>query len=177
MGELINIKGAYKNKDAVSNVIKYVTRTRENETRHNELISYGGAGVSNYAEPMEMIHMFDTIQKLHGINYRKGRRIFHEVFSITDNEFKRLGCFMDTVNQMAVEMCMEYYNEGFQVVYGIHWEETKKLHIHFAANAVSFITGKKFDTSVTGNLYRKQRFNEIMKKYYNRTAIYFSGNI
>ena len=79
MGELINIKGAYKNKDAVSNVIKYVTRTRENETRHNELISYGGAGVSNYTEPMQMIYMFDTIQKLHGINYRKGRRIFHEV--------------------------------------------------------------------------------------------------
>lgn len=84
---------------------------------------------------------------------------------------------MDTVNQMAVEMCMEYYNEGFQVVYGIHWEETKKLHIHFAANAINYITGKKFDTSVTGNLYRKQRFNEIMKEYYNSTAIYFYGNV
>ena len=84
---------------------------------------------------------------------------------------------MDAVNQMALEMCMEYYNEGFQVVYGVHWEEIKKLHIHFAVNAVNFITGKKFDTSVTGNLYRKHRFNEIMKKYYTRTAIYFSGNV
>ena len=84
---------------------------------------------------------------------------------------------MDAVNQMALEMCMEYYNEGFQVVYGVHWEETKKLHIHFAANAVNYITGRKFDTSVTGNLYRKHRFNEIMKEYYNRTAIYFYGNV
>lgn len=178
MGELINMRGSYKNKNAVSNVIKYVTRKRENETRSDELIGYGAVGTGNYITPAEMIQRFNVVQKLHGINYRKGRRIFHEVFSITDDEFKQLGYCIDTVNQMAFEMCMEYFNNGFQAIYGIHWEETKKLHIHFAVNSVSFMTGKKFDTSVQGNLYRNQKFNLIMKSYCKyRPAIYFYSDI
>ncbi|MCI9080088.1 MAG: relaxase/mobilization nuclease domain-containing protein [Lachnospiraceae bacterium] len=175
MGKLINIKGRYDNADVVGNVIRYITRTRANETRFNELRGYGGAGVGNYDSPEVMEQRFNTIQKLYGINYRKGRRIFHEVFSITDSEFENIGSDMGIVNQVALEMCREYFNEGFQVVYAVHREEIKKLHIHFAVNAVSFITGKKFDTSVEGNRHREQKFNEIMKRYYELEEFDFDG--
>lgn len=166
MGELINMKGSYKNNDAVSNVVKYITRTRDNETRYNELMGYGGAGVGNYSSPAIMEQRFIIVQNHYGINYRKGRRIFHEVFSITDYEFEKIGSDMGLVNQIALEMCMEYFNAGFQVVYAIHWEKSKKLHIHFAVNSISFVTGKKFDTSVKGNRYREQRFNELLMNYF-----------
>ncbi len=166
MGKLINIKGKYKNTDAVSNVIKYVTRTRENEKRSNELVTYGGTGVGNYASPEIMEQRFNIVQNLYGINYRKGRKVLHEVFSITDSEFKKIGSDMGLVKQIALEMCREYFNEGFQAVYAVHWEEEKRLHIHFAVNSVSFVTGKKIDTSINSNDRRGEKFNKIMERYY-----------
>ena len=42
MGKLFNMNyGGYFNEDAVSNVIRYITRTRKNEDRKNELIGWG----------------------------------------------------------------------------------------------------------------------------------------
>ena len=175
MGKLINIEGKYKNTDAVSKVIKYVTRTRENEKRRNELITYGGIGVGNYASPKIMEQRFNIVQNLYGINYRKGRRVLHEVFSITDNEFGKLGYDMNIMDQIALEMCKEYFNEGFQVVYGIHWEEKKKLQIHFAENSVRYVTGKKIDTSINSNNRREQKFNKIMKRYYKSGKVSFDS--
>ena len=44
--------GNYVNEDAVKNVIRYITRTRKNENRKNELLMYGGKGVAIY-EPVD----------------------------------------------------------------------------------------------------------------------------
>ena len=51
------------------------------------------------------------------------------------------------------------------MVYAIHWDKEKKLHIHFAVNAVNFMTGKKFITSKDGNNERERLFNEKLYCY------------
>lgn len=165
MGNLINIKGKYSNRDAVDNVIRYITRTRKDEMRRGDLQGYGGAGVGCYACPQTMAARLKAVQKLHGIEYRGGRRILHEVFSITDGEFKEMGCDMASVGRLALELCMEYFNMGFQTVYAVHWERGKGLHIHFAVNAVSYVTGRKINTSWEGNWHREHRFNDILRSY------------
>ena len=165
MGKLINIGGRYANAEAVDKVIRYVTRTRTNETRAENLQGYGGLGIFRYDTVEMMIGRFKAVQDAYGIRHRKGKRMFHEVFSITDMEFKGINCDMKLLNQIALELCGEYYRQGFQVVYAIHWEEEKKLHIHFAVNSVSFMTGKKFITSREGNRERERLFNEKLYCY------------
>lgn len=165
MGKLINMGGRYANADAVDNVIRYVTRTRSDEQRKGELQGYGGRGFFRYDTTETMIAHFKVVQNAYGIRYRKGKRMFHEVFSITDREFEGINCDMKLLNQIALELCGEYYKQGFQVVYAIHWDKEKKLHIHFAVNAVSFMTGKKFITSAKGNSEREHLFNKKLYHY------------
>jgi len=165
MGNLINISGKYSNMDAVDKVIRYITRTRDNETRLCDLRDYGGAGVGYHATPQMMIDRFKAVQNCYGIGYRGGRRILHEVFSIGDREFTDMGRDMARVGRLAVELCQDYFNMGFQVVYAVHWDSGKKLHIHFAVNAVSFVTGKKINTFRRENWYRENRFNSILRNY------------
>lgn len=165
MGNLINIRGRYSNRNAVDNVIQYITRTRNNEGRLGDLQGCGGAGVGSYAPPQVMISRFKVVQNCYGIEYRGGRRILHEVFSITDREFEDMGCDIALVNRLASELCLEYFNMGFQVVYAVHWDMEKKLHIHFAVNAVSYRTGKKINTFRKENWYRENRFNDILRGY------------
>ena len=165
MGNLINISGEYRNKDVVDNVIRYITRTRDNETRLDDLRGYGAAGVGSYVSPQVMISRFKAVQNSYGIEYRGGRRILHEVFSITDREFTDMGRDIAIVNRLASDLCLEYYRMGFQVVYAVHWDMEKKLHIHFAVNAVSYKTGKKINTFRKENWYRENRFNSILWGY------------
>lgn len=165
MGNLINVRGRYANVDAVGNLIRYITRTRMNEQRRDELRGYGGAGVFRCDTPEMMVMRFEAVQDAHGIKSKNGRKMLHEVFSVTDREFKGLNCDMGLLNQIALELCGEYYRQGFQAVYAIHWDAGKKLHIHFAVNAVSFVTGKKFDTSVGGNRERERVFNKKLCHY------------
>jgi Relaxase/Mobilisation nuclease domain. len=165
MGNLINIGGRYANVDAVENLIRYVTRTRPNEQRRDELYGYGGAGVFRYDTPEIMAARFNAVQDAYEISRRKGRRMVHEVFSVADREFGGLNCDMGLLNQIALELCRVYYSQGFQAVYAIHWDKEKKMHIHFAVNAVSFVTGKKFCTSVRGNRDRGRSFNTKLYQY------------
>ena len=174
MGNLINISGKYSNRDAVDKVIRYITRTRENEMRRDDLRGYGGAGVGSYAPPQVMIDRFKAVQNCYGIGYRGGRRILHEVFSVTDREFTDMGRDIASVNRLASELCLEYYRMGFQVVYAVHWDMEKKLHIHFAVNAVSYRTGKKINTFRRENWYRENRFNNILR--YCCASVPFTGD-
>lgn len=175
MGRLINVSGRYSNRDAVDKVIRYITRTRDNETRLHDLQSYGGAGVGNYASPKTMADRFKAVQNCHGIEYRGGRRVLHEVFSITDREFEDMGCGMAQADRLAMELCREYYVMGFQAVYAVHWELEKKLHIHFAVNAVSFVTGRKINTFWEENRHRESRFNSILWKCCCKSAPLLDG--
>lgn len=160
-------RGKYVNEDAVENVIHYITRSRVNEGRREELMGYGGAGVGIYLLPDQIIGQFLYIQKVHGIDARKRRRVYHEVFGLQDSEFAELNCDMDVLHRFARECCQVYYQRGYQVVYAIHWEpfNGKKMHIHFAVNTISFRDGKKWHTSKVDLRERERLFNGVLDYY------------
>ncbi len=161
--------GNYTNSNAVENLIRYITRTRKQEERANELIAWGGWGIGCYATPELVIGQFRSVQKLYGIEARGGRRLFHEVLKLTDQEFEQLGLDYDKLFQIAVRCAEYYYRMGHQVVFAIHYSKVNNMgvHIHFVVNAVNFMTGKKWHTNMRENYHRDQWFNEKMREFMN----------
>lgn len=156
-------KANYSNKNAVENVIRYVTRSRPNEDRADSLISYGGSGVRCYGTPEEMINQFLYVQYVYNIDRRGGRRLYHEVFNLTDEDFKRLCFDLNQVNIFAQTICNVYYKMGHQVVYAIHYEPEEHLHIHFVVNTINFRTGRKWHEYKASTACREMLFNEILR--------------
>ncbi len=155
----------YSNAKAVENVIRYITRSRINETRRQDLISYGGLGINCFGRPEEIINQFLYVQHVYNIEARKGRRLYHEVFLLSDEEYCRLCQDMDQVNALAIELCNVYYQMGHQVVYAIHYEENKHLHIHFVFNSINVVTGKKWHEYKHDVARRERLFNEILMNH------------
>lgn len=163
-------RGNYTNEDAVENVIRYVTRTRKNETRKDELIAWGGYGIGWYGgDPELAIEQFKYVQDVYGINSRGGKRIFHEVLGIKDTEFALMWNDYGIVYQIAMDCAQKYYAMGHQVVFAIHHtlkdipEANKGLHIHFVVNAVNFRQGNKWHTSIRQSDSRQEEFKQNMR--------------
>lgn len=167
-------QGNYTNLDAIENVIRYITRTRKNETRGDELITWGGMGVGSYASPELVIEQFHFVQMAYGIN-KNGRMLYHETFNITDEEFDKLDNDYNRVKQIALECAKIYYSNGYQVAFAVHDARKKEeiniekinkgVHIHFAVNAVNFTTGRKWHTSMKENFNRERSFNGILEGF------------
>lgn len=153
----------YMNKYAVQNVIRDITRSRENEQYQNQLISYGAFGCDFYAPADVLIQEYLGIQKVHDIDRRKGRRMYHEIFSLLDEEIAGLYYNMNLLYYVAAECARWYFNQGYQVVFAIHHQG--RFHIHFAVNTIHCITGKKFHTTKPEKEAREMLFNQILHKY------------
>lgn len=168
MGMLMQMReGNYTNKNAVGNCIRYITRTRINENRQGELIAWGGMGVGCYTVPELAIQQFCGVQKAYG---KGGRKLFHEVYNLRDEEFERLGCNYVFVYQIAVRCAEYYYRFGHQVVFAIHHvrnvqKGNKGVHIHFVINSVNFMTGGKWHTGMKESYGREMMFNQIMRDF------------
>ena len=61
-------------------------------------------------------------------------------------------------------MAQDFYDDGFQVYYGVHRpDETEKhLHVHFAVNTVNFKAGKKRHENKTATKKRQERLDRIV---------------
>lgn len=166
MGKLIrHTEGNYTNTDAVENVIRYVTRTRVDENSAEECVGIGGRGVSCYWNAEIMIRQFQYIQNVFGIQYRGGRRMYHETFSINILEFYELGANWRVLYQAVLTMSSWYYQRGHQVVFAIHNSNEKGPHIHFAVNTINFCTGRKWHDSMMDLAMRENEFNNILEMY------------
>ena len=168
MGLLIMAnEGRYTNLGAVNHTIRYITRTRKNENRRNELICFGGSGIGSYLPSEEIIHQICYVQKVYNINARQGRRMYHEFFLISPEEFEMMNGNWNYVQSLAEECCQIYYSMGFQVVYAVHYDLEKKLHIHFCVSTINFHTGRKWHSSKNDLKVREAIFNGLMQKYQN----------
>lgn len=159
--------GNYTNKDAIEKCIRYITRTRVNEDRKNELIGWGGVGVGFYTVPELVIQQFRGVQRAYG---KDGRKIFHEVYNFLDEEFEQLFCNYDFVYQIAVKCAEYYYLMGNQVVFAVHHARNaqkgnKHVHIHFVVNPVNYMTGEKWHTGMRESYGRGLMFNQIMRDF------------
>ena len=169
MAELICISGEYKNVNAVPNVIRYITRTRLNESRKTELIEYGASGASS-RNPEFMIRQFCSIQKTYPSKNQCPRRIHHEVFSLDYEEQRVMLNALDLLSDFALSCCSYYFYEmQHQVVYAIHLPDREKhLHIHFAINTTSYETGRKLHESKYDFANRRAKFKSWFQTYYLR---------
>lgn len=167
-----NYKKYYKktrfcNHDAVDNLIHYITRTRENEDRAGELITYGAMGAFYYCSADDIIQQFKYVQNAYGINNRNGRRMYHEVLNLLDHEAGWLDYDAQLLWRVGIECCQIYFQMGFQSVFAVHYEEKKHYHFHFAVNSINFVTGRKWHTSIKDIGQREFIFNGILNRYRN----------
>lgn len=159
----------YTNQNAVEKLIRYVTRTRADEYRQNDLIIYGAVGAVDYLSVEDIIQQFCYVQNAYGINRRQGRRMYHEVFNLSDYEAMPFCNKISHLEEIGRECCQCYYVMGFQVVFAVHWEQQKRLHFHFAVNSINFKDGHKWHSSLENIKERERIFNQILQLH--RTAV------
>ena len=131
----------FKNEDSANNLIRYITRTRLNEDRRNELITYGFPYGNNFNKPIEhVIREFEYIQHAYGT---EGSLMCHYCIQISPTSRLAQNNDIEKLNAYAQECCNYMFNHGHQCVYAIHYSEKDKLHIHLAINTTNYITGHK----------------------------------
>lgn len=152
----------YTNEDAIEKSIKYNTRTGGSKKGMDDLIAYGGVGVTNN-DPEQMVEDMLDVQVVYG--QQKGRRMHHYTYTVNREEYGRLGCCDDAVELIAKEMAKEaFFDQGFQVEYAIHANEGEKegyRHIHFVVNSTSYVTGHKYHESYGEYDYKKDLIDKI----------------
>ena len=111
MGVLIrqNLKtgqALYTNEDAIEKSIKYNTRTGGSKEGMDDLIAYGGVGVTNN-DPEQMVEDMLDVQAVYG--QKKGRRMHHYTYTVNREEYGKLGCCDEAVERLAKEMSKEAF--------------------------------------------------------------------
>ena len=165
MGMLYVIRGKYENENVIENVIRYVTRSSVRENRRSNLIAYGGLGVRTFGSIEDIIFQMQIVQEIFNIKGRKGKRLLHETFNIMDIEFEEMGKDFGKVYALAYDCCQYYYSLGHQVVFAVHYEQDKRVHIHFVVNTINFFNGLKFHNFISDAQRREHTFNQNMKHY------------
>lgn len=156
----------YCNTDSVEKVIRYITRTRFHESRAQELISFGCSGISNNSDVEYIISQFEYIQKFYDLA-KNARKLYHEAFIFNDEEFNMLNRDYALVEQIAQRISAIFFEWGFQVVYAVHHDAEKKVHIHIVINCVRFLDGGKLHLSYPDfdmiEMIGTKEFNEIVE--------------
>ncbi|MGL5436932.1 MAG: relaxase/mobilization nuclease domain-containing protein [Lachnospiraceae bacterium] len=166
MGILVRMtKGNYTNQDAVDKVLHYISRTRDQDENQDEVLATGGAGVNYYSGTPTMINQFSYVQHVNRIEQRKGRRMYHEIFQISMEEFYILGGTGQSIDCLASALCQYYFAKGHQVVFAVHAGRQGDIHIHFAVNTINFINGKKWHDSKLNLKERESYFNSVIASY------------
>ena len=157
-------KDNYSNKNAVKFVIEDITRSRPNEKYFPNLVGYGAKGVCYGVSPQYMVEAFKCVQSAYNIERRGGRRIYHEVYWLSNEEMQALYYDISRIWMFGMECSEYYFNQGYQVVFAIH-SDGIKYHIHFAVNAINYLNGKKYHTSLGELKQRNIIFDDILQKY------------
>ena len=174
MAKLIVKHGNYSNKDVQEYVIRYITRTRPEEDRRYQLITYGSPNTSivsgNDLSVSRAIKEFRDVEKFY-INQRirDGRRVHHEILSIYAAEAK----FFTSPLQyywLGMELSKEYDQMGHQVVFAAHRSQNDGYHIHFVINGTCYLDGKKYHSEIWQENAREEKFNKILTEHIYRNC-------
>ena len=167
MGKLMRANSKYLEKNAVKNVINYVTRHNSRKS-DEDLIGYGGYGVSN-DDPDKMCQQMQQVQSTYGLQEGK-RQIFQTTYSMSREEVAAMGDDEETLLAYASDCAEHYFRMGYQVVYAVHRNQEKDetgayRHIHFAVCSVGYENGHKYNESFRVNDANERMFDNYQKKY------------
>ena len=142
----------YSNKSSIYNLIKYVLTDK----RTGDLVRYGAAQGTVFRDVCEAVYEMKLVKSYYGKEDKV--QIYHFILSFGEikDPFKVLEIGKEIMNKF-------FY--GYQVVFGVH-EDTDHLHIHFAVNSVSMLTGMKW------HMNRKE-FREFVEKIERMADEYF----
>lgn len=125
----------YRTDADIKRLISYIAADGTN--RHKEkLLCRCGRGVSQ--KPDKAAKEMMIVQKAFGKN--KGRRMYHLIISFPEKMHN------EDMIRKAAKMVSDILFKDYQVFYGIHISR-EHWHIHYAANAVNYRTGKKWHQS------------------------------
>ena len=163
MGLAIQLhRGEYKNLDAIENVIRYITRTRPNETNHKDLILWGDSSGFQYNKsPEEEIAAYKFVSKIYN---QRGSKICHYCLHILPSQFQCMNQDYHVLASYAVECCQYLFHQGYQTCFAIHLQND--LHIHFAINTTNYMTGYKLSQ------YLVRVYNNIETPFLNILQTY-----
>ncbi len=157
-------RGRYRTKRSVGNVIRYVIREREDEDRKDDLLCWGACGAAEWGGVREVVGAFDMVQRTYSRKGSFGRYIDHEVYVFSDEEQEGLGMDVAAFDRVARRMAQDIYREGYQVVYGVHKKDGEDgIHVHLAANTVSYRDGRKRREDKARTERRQKEYQRIVQ--------------
>lgn len=167
MGKLMRSNKKYREKDAVKNVINYVTRHNSRKS-DEDLIGYGGCGVSS-DDPDKMCQQMQQVQSAYDLKEGK-RQIFQTTYSMSREEVAAMGDNKETLLEYASDCAEHYFRMGHQVVYAVHKNQEGDgtgayMHIHFAVCSVDYENGRMYNESFRVNDSNERMFDKYQKKY------------
>lgn len=138
--------GNYKNMNAVDNLIRYITRTRQDESRFDELKYWTAIGFNN-SDVNTTIQQFTHVQSI--MRDHTIRKAYHFTYSPDQNEKHLIDKDYRLAALIAYNQALLLYNAGYQIVVAVHDTIDGNLHFHFVLNSVNYITGKMFHFSIS----------------------------
>ena len=163
-GKVIYKNRHYTNTDAVPNLLNFIVRGEPGE----KVYGWNALGASDCLDVDAVIQQFLHVQEFYHINSRKGKRVYHEMVTIHDvDPLGNDGAFdWNALMEIAYEFAWIYFDEGYQVMFSLHWSRERGYHIHYAVNSVSFINnGRKFRTNKQKRMERENIFNVILGQH------------
>lgn len=137
----------------------------------DDLIAWGGLGVTEFSGVEAVIKQFYSVQKTYGRNGDFGRYMDHEIFSLSPEAEKELLSNHADLDRFARQMARDIYeNDHCQVVYGVHRPDKSDshMHIHFGINTVSFLSGRKRRENKRQTREQEERFEKIVEEEIGR---------
>jgi hypothetical protein len=129
------VYGKYENTDATENVLHYIS---------DHPIKNGCNGIGCSSNENTAIKDFHATQKLY--HKSDGKQLRHIVVAFTES------MVINAINIQYIAYAIAHYffNQGFQVYYGIHNSNfsDKAFHIHLAVNHVSFLNGTRINSDI-----------------------------
>ena len=155
-------KSRYANLDVTEKLIHYIAR--EKQDAPDDLLLCGVMGATTFPDLDTTIHQFECAHLLHDRRGVFGRYIDHEIYSFSPSGEAAFRQKKEVLPELAKKMATDFYQEGFQVYYGVHRgdKDNPHLHIHFAVNTVNFRTGKKRHEGKKETASRQQRLQQMV---------------
>lgn len=146
---IINLKNEHYEKEKdMKQLLCYIVAKGKNKDKE-KILQSGGKGVS--FKPEKAARQMQAVQRAYGKDFK--RRMYHLVVSFPKDVREK-----ETVINAAGDIADMLF-EDHQVFYGIHISK-KNWHIHYAINAVSYKTGKKWHQN-------KGEFDEMKHQIYD----------
>lgn len=137
--------------ESLHQILIYITRADavRNDYIYGSAVSYIGA----YEEMMQVKQAYDQMDK-------KG--YYHYILNPEKKDiFSEKQLFQ--VGKEVVEL-IRFFHGTYQVLMAIHFNE-EQLHMHFVANNIDYMTGKRFDLNRKRLADLKTEINIILHKY------------